>query len=349
MFDILYRIIDANFNRAREAFRVMEEYCRFGLNHPALSAKTKQLRHRLCDAISKLDSVKLLCSRDVAGDVGRELKIEGQLSRQSLEDCFTAAAKRASEALRALAEAAQSIDPTVASVMEKLRFEVYSLEKEIAIKAAVGHKFRTVRLYVLINATPEIPQKKTLDLARACIAGGADCLQLRAKNMPDKILLDCARQFTSLCRNNHTLSIINDRADIAVLTEADGTHLGQNEIPIQAARNLARTPLIFGASTHSENELQQAIASGSDYIAIGPAFPSPTKPALQTAGLDYLKNALPLLNNAGIFHVAIGGINQNTINSLIDIGVQTIAVSSAVCNTENPEKACKALKERLLK
>ena len=108
--DVLYRIIDANFNRAREALRVMEEYCRFGLNHSGLAGKAKQCRHRLCEAISKLDSVKLICSRDVAGDVGRELKVEGQLSRQSIEDCFTAAAKRASEALRTLAESIQTID-----------------------------------------------------------------------------------------------------------------------------------------------------------------------------------------------------------------------------------------------
>ncbi len=327
----------------------MEEYCRFSLNHPALAAKTKQLRHRLCDALAKLDSMKLLCSRDIVGDVGKDLKVDGQLSRKSIEDCFTAAAKRASEALRALAEASQAIDPNIASVMEKLRFEVYSLEKETVLKASAAEKFRNVHLYVLINVTPEIPENKMMDLARACIAGGADCLQLRAKKLSDKTLLNLAERFTSLCKDNSTISIINDRVDIAVLAGANGVHLGQNEIGLESARNLAKTPLILGSSTHLENELQQAIASGSDYIALGPAFASPTKPKLQTAGLDYLRKALPLLNEAGIFHVAIGGINQNNIESLLNIGIRTVAVSSAVCDSENPEKACNVLKNRLLK
>ena len=104
MNDILYRIIDANFNRTREALRVMEEYCRFGLSNPALSGKAKQCRHSLCQSMMGIDPKKRLLNRDIDGDVGRELKVEGQLQRQSLEDCFTAAAKRASEALRALAE-----------------------------------------------------------------------------------------------------------------------------------------------------------------------------------------------------------------------------------------------------
>jgi thiamine-phosphate pyrophosphorylase len=91
MSDVLYRIIDANFNRSREALRGMEEYCRFLLDDKALSGQAKQMRHRLCEAIGRLDAARLLCARDVAGDVGRGLSVEGQLSRATLADCFTAA------------------------------------------------------------------------------------------------------------------------------------------------------------------------------------------------------------------------------------------------------------------
>ncbi len=349
MSNVLYRIIDANFNRAREAFRVMEEYCRFGLNHPGLAGRAKQCRHRLCEAISTLDSGKLICSRDVAGDVGRELKVDGQLCRQSLEDCFAAAAKRATEALRALAESTQSIDAHVAAVMEQLRFEAYALEQDTILKATAATKWAKVRLYVLINASPQTPPEDVLRLTETCIAGGADCLQLRAKNLTDTQLLSLAKSFTTLCKEASVISIINDRVDIAILSGADGVHLGQDDIPAGQARKLAPMPLIIGASTHSQEELKQAIASGSDYIAIGPAFPSTTKPHLSIAGLDYLKTALPILEQAGIPHVAIGGIGQHTIDSLIDIGIRTVAVSSTVCGSEDPEKACKILKERLLK
>ena len=344
----LYRIIDANFNRAREAFRVMEEYCRFGLNHPALSAKAKQLRHRLCEAIDKLDSVQLICSRDVAGDVGRELKIENQLSRQSLEDCFTAAAKRASEALRALAESTQSIDAQVAAMMEKLRFEVYALEQETVLKACIATKWENVRLYVLINALPGTPPQDVLNLTHACIAGGADCLQLRAKNLTDASLLKLAEAFCALCKETSVVSIINDRVDIAILCGADGVHLGQDEIPVHEARRLARMPLIVGTSTHTQGELAGTIESGCDYVAIGPAFSSPTKPDIPVAGVDYLRAALATLEHAGMPHVAIGGIDQTNIHSLREIGIKTVAVSSAVCDAQNPQESCETLKNMLL-
>ena len=93
----------------------MEEYCRFGLNHPGLAAKAKSCRHHLCEELKTIDPVLLLSNRDTEGDVGKGLKIDGQQRRASLEDCFTAAAKRASEALRALAESTQTIHVTPSS------------------------------------------------------------------------------------------------------------------------------------------------------------------------------------------------------------------------------------------
>ena len=95
----VYRIIDANFNRAREALRVMEEFCRFGLNSSALTGRTKQFRHELSAEIAKLDSAKLIASRDTLGDVGVNTTVDKQIGRDSLYDCFTAACKRLPEAL----------------------------------------------------------------------------------------------------------------------------------------------------------------------------------------------------------------------------------------------------------
>lgn len=321
----------------------MEEYCRFGLNNQSLSGRAKQLRHQLCEAIGRLDAGRLLCSRDTDGDVGKTTQVEGQLKRQSIEDCFTAAAKRASEALRALAEASQAIDASVAAVAEKLRFETYALEKDVVLKAAAISKFAPVRLYVLINAAPESRAADVLALARDCITGGADCLQLRAKGLTDQSLLELAEPFVEICREGNVVSIINDRADIAVLSGADGVHLGQDEISPAQARQLARTPLIIGASTHSLAELEQAITAGYDYIAIGPAFASPTKPNIRVAGMDYLAQALPILEQAGLPHVAIGGINTENVDILAKAGIRTVAVSSSVCHTQSPANSCQNL------
>ncbi|RKY13756.1 MAG: thiamine phosphate synthase [Planctomycetota bacterium] len=348
MIDVLYRIIDANFNRGREALRVMEEYCRFGLNHPALSAQAKQCRHQLCQSMKGVDPQKLLSNRDVGGDVGRELRVTGQLQRQSLEDCFTAAAKRASEALRALAESIQTIDPAISAAMEKIRFEVYALEKKCVLYACSKHQLESVRLYVLINATAQTDEHKVLDLAKTCIDNGADCLQLRAKEFCDSSLLDLARKFTALCKEAGAVSIINDRADIAILSDADGVHLGQNEIGVSCVRQLAKRPLIIGVSTHTLDELSAAIDSGCDYVGIGPAFASPTKPKLNLAGIGYIRQALAVLEQTGIFHVAIGGIHSQNIPVLLDIGVRAVAVSSALTHSGNPAESCNTLKNTLL-
>ena len=127
----VYRIIDANFNRAREAIRVMEEFCRFSLNSTALFERTKQLRHELSSTISPLDAQRLVANRDTIGDVGVGKTVEKQLHRESLADCCTAACKRLTEALRALAEVIQTQNTSAAQKIENLRYAAYTLEKDI--------------------------------------------------------------------------------------------------------------------------------------------------------------------------------------------------------------------------
>jgi thiamine-phosphate pyrophosphorylase len=347
MSDVLYRIIDANFNRSREALRGMEEYCRFLLDDKGLSGQAKQMRHRLCAAIARLDAAKLMGARDVAGDVGRGLSVDGQLSRASLADCFTAAAKRASEGLRTLAEMTQTLNGDVAAVCEQLRFGVYDLEKAVFVTAFKRDKLEKIRLYVLINVGPETSDTAALELAKRCIAGGADALQLRAKGISDRRFLALAAAFSNLCKTDGAVGIINDRVDMAVLSEADGVHLGQDELPPEAARTLLKRPILVGGSTHSADELRQAIAAGFDYVGVGPAFPSLTKPELKTAGLDYVRKAVEMLRGTGIRPVAIGGIGPENLPAILETGIEAVAVGAAV--SEEPQAACRRLKDILIK
>ena len=224
----VYRIIDANFNRAREGLRVIEEYCRFAMESASLSARAKTLRHRLCDAVAKLDAGKLAACRDSQADVGRAMHVDNQLARKDLRDCFTAAAKRLPEALRALAETTQTLDPALAQVFEELRFNAYTLEKDIVLADNAAEKFKSVRLYVLITVTPDTADASVFDLASACALSGADCLQLRTKGVSDDRILHLACEFVRICAENEIVSIINDRTDIAVAAGADGVHLTQN-------------------------------------------------------------------------------------------------------------------------
>lgn len=346
MSDVLYRIIDANFNRSREALRGMEEYCRFLLDDKDLSGKAKQMRHRLCEAIGRLDAARLLCARDVAGDVGRGLSVEGQLSRATLADCFTAASKRASEGLRTLAEMIQTIDADAAAVCEQLRFGVYDLEKAVFIAAFKRDRLEKIRLYVLINVGPETTDAVVLEKARRCIAGGADALQLRAKGISDRRFLSLAANFAGVCKTDGAVGIINDRVDIAVLSEADGVHLGQNELEPQSAMTLLKRPVLMGGSTHSPEELQGAISAGYDYVGVGPVFASMTKPGLKTTGLEYVREAVKRLEGTGILPVAIGGIGPDNVESVLETGIKAVAVSAAV--TLEPEWICRQLKKNIL-
>ena len=341
-----YRILDANFNRAREALRAVEEYCRFVLNAGTLSERVKQLRHELCAAVSRLDTGRLIAGRDTQRDVGAGVKVEGQFERATLKDCFSAGAKRLTEALRVLAEIAQTENKTVAEALEHLRYEAYTLEKDIILFSDPVERFNRVRLYMII--TSNLPAE-VLSLASKCATGGADCIQLRAKAMPDDRLFAMAVEFVEICREMGALSIINDRADIAVAAGADGVHLGQNDLPVEQARRLQLSPMIIGKTTHSLKEIDAACPSLPTYVGLGPAFETVTKPDVDVAGLDYIRQGVERLAGTGISHVALGGITLDNVEQVIQAGTDRVAVCAAVTKAADPADACRRLKEEITK
>ncbi len=340
-----YRIIDANFNRAREAVRVIEDYCRFALNCDSLSQRARQLRHNLCAAIGELDTDRLIASRDTLNDVGVGSVVENQMQRTELHDCFTAAAKRLPEALRTIAEVAQTINPAIALKIEDLRYTAYTLEKDILLFSSGVEKFQRVKLYVLITGKQLL---EVLQLTESCATGGADCLQLRVKDAEDDAFLEIAAEFVKICRRENVISIINDRADIAIAAGADGVHLGQNDLPIEKVRTLQITPLIIGKTAHSQRQIQAACSELPTYVSIGPVFATSTKPELAPVGLDYVTMSVKTLEPAGIGHVAIGGINLKNIDSVLAAGAERIAVCSAVMQAPDPARMCRAFKEKII-
>ena len=374
----VYRIIDANFNRCREGLRVMEEFCRFGLDNAGFSSRCKELRHRLTRTVGRFDGEKLIVCRDSVNDVGSTSCVKKQMTRTNLKDCFLAAAKRAGEALRALAEAGQIIDGEAAGEFERLRFEVYTLEKDVVGAVWGSERFSNVRLYVLITVAHSDGYDKAIELTKQCASGGADCIQLRCKGAgqargeradeelgrgvgeclnstrtvarrkgyDDSEVLELATEFAQVCKDARVMSIINDRSDIAIASGADGVHLGKGDIPIEHVRKLGARPMIIGVTTHNVQELEEAIKSGADYVGIGPMFGTVTKPELETAGLGYAEKAAQMLAGTGVGHVAIGGIDIDNIDSVLATGIRAVAVCSAVTGADRPEEACRALKIR---
>lgn len=338
----VYRIIDANFNRAREGMRVAEEFCRFALDNEPLSGRCKELRHRLSNLIAKLDVQKLITARDTENDIGCGMSVAGQMKRDSFEDCVTAGFARTTEALRAISEAISTFDVKSGSDFEKIRYDCYILEKDISIHGYPSLKFKKIRLYCIITVQNgiNVPQ-----IIRQCAKGGADCLQLRAKEISDCQYLTLAREFVDLCKQNDVISIINDRPDIAVAADADGVHLGQNDLPADEVRKLQLKPLIIGISTHSMAELNKAVLQKPHYVALGSVFSTNTKQQVEICGLEYVTKAVEFLKDKSVEAVAIGGITPDNVEKVLKAGARRIAVSSCVCQAKSPADVCKRLKE----
>ena len=336
------RILDANANRAREALRVVEDYARFVLDDGDLSRALKDIRHGLVEA-TKGFTAEAILHRDTPGDVGTGIKTEAEATREDLADVITAAGKRLGEALRAIEECLKTTSPADAARIEALRYRFYDVEHRVAFTLRRGGHFADVRLYVLI--TEKLCIRPWLETAEQAILGGADCLQLREKELDEGELLHRARQLTELCRQHGVLSIINDRPDIALLSGADGVHVGQEDLPAAEVRRLVGNDKLVGVSTHQMEDAKRAVIDGADYIGVGPFFPSATKPRDFIAGPAYARE---VAGSIPLPAVAIAGITAQNVDEVLRTGIRAVAVSSAVVGAPDPRAAAAELKSRLL-
>ncbi|WP_127958242.1 thiamine phosphate synthase [Serratia microhaemolytica] len=194
-------------------------------------------------------------------------------------------------------------------------------------------------LYVIPDSTLGAPLslEKQTELA---LQGGASAIQLRDKRMDGKTLFATATRMQALCRAYGALFLVNDRLDIALACGADGVHLGQSDLPINQARNLAKRPFIIGASAGSVDEAQQAAEAGADYLGFGAVFATASKQDIEVIGLTTLNL---LANATQLPSVAIGGINHENLAQVMAQGVNGIAVISAAITGNVPEQTARLL------
>jgi thiamine-phosphate pyrophosphorylase len=337
------RVIDANTNRAREALRVLEDYARFALDSDVLSRGLKELRHDLGAALQPI-LTEAIVFRDTPADVGTAIKTPAEKSRPDIAAVVIAAGKRSGEALRTIEEFSKIGFPAIAAKIESLRYRLYDLEQKLTATLRPAGRLANVRLYVLI--TESVCKHPWLQTAEAAIDGGADCLQLREKNLPDKELLNRAKILADLCRRRGILCIINDRADIAVLAGADGVHLGQEDLYVPQARRIVGNQKIIGLSTQNLEQAQAAVESGADYIGVGPIFKSSTKSRDFLPGLEY---AAEVANRISIPAIAIAGIGPENVRQVLQAGIRAVAVTAAIVAADDVAAATKKIKELLLK
>ena len=331
------RILDANFNRAREALRVMEDFARFALDERALCEQLKQLRHDLTTCIADLP-LDLLGGRDTSGDIGTEISTAQESLRSTTEDVIEAAAGRLTEALRCLEEYSKIVSPSAAEILESLRYRAYEAHKQLLLRPTARHKrLAQVRLYVLLTESRcHLPWREVL---QQVLEAGVGCVQLREKELCDAELLERAQEVREKCQEFGVLFIMNDRSDIAVLSQCDGIHLGQDDLAPEAARRLLNPRQVIGVSTHNESEFCAAASQEPDYLAVGSVFASPTKPEVPACGLEYIRLVREGTTGTGGWMgplFAIGGIAPENAGSVFEAGATGIAVCDAVIAREEP-------------
>lgn len=336
------RALDAGLNRAREALRVIEDYCRFVLADALLCAELKQLRHDLARAADEQAPPGLLEARDTLRDVGTSISTAGERSRASLAEVVAANLKRLQEALRSLEEFAKVPRPLLAELIEQVRYRAYTLEKAVLLGRTARARLAGARLYVLLTGA-SCAAALDWTIAEAA-AGGADVIQLREKSLPDRALIARARDCRRWAHRAGALFVMNDRPDLARLAEADGVHLGQDDLPVAEARRVLGPDALVGVSTHSMEQLRQAVLDGASYVGVGPVFASGTKSFEALAGLDYVRAAAAATTLPAF---AIGGIDGGNVGQVVAAGARRIAVSRAVACSDDPRGAAAGLRAAL--
>ncbi len=332
----IYRIIDANINRASEALRVLEDWARYSKDDKQISEKLKKIRH----SINHLSSAcsDFVMSRESEFDVGQN--IENNSKRKSVRDIIRANCKRFEEAMRVLSEYCQVIDLDI-KTFEKHRYEIYTIEKEL-LKNEKSLRLQNARLYLVTSRNGFKSDVNFLNVIENAVSGGVDIIQLREKNENENKILNLAKEIKKITFGTDVLFIINDRVDLALVCNADGVHLGQDDMPVSEARKITPEGFIIGLSTHSQEQGKAGVNSGADYLGVGPVFPTPTKPDYKVAGLEYVSWAKDNLKNIPWF--AIGGINEGNINKVIEAGAERVAVVRAIMNSTAPESTTNKLK-----
>ncbi len=189
------------------------------------------------------------------------------------------------------------------------------------------------RLYLITGARPDLEP-----FLEAAVRGGVDIVQIREKSLSDVALLDVLQEARETTRRLGVPLVANDRPDLARLAEADYVHVGQDDLPVAAARTFG---VGVGQSTHAPVELAATVA---DYAGVGPVFATPTKVGRPAVGLEYVRHAAA---HAHVPWFAIGGIDASNVAEVVAAGAARIAVVRAICDAADPERAASDLRRVL--
>ncbi|NOY52236.1 MAG: thiamine phosphate synthase [Deltaproteobacteria bacterium] len=187
-------------------------------------------------------------------------------------------------------------------------------------------------------------EKNPAGVVRAALKGGARFIQYRGKGKTSAVQLREARELRAITRKHGATLVINDRPDIALLSGADGVHLGTADLPLPAVRRMLGAGILIGATAHTSEEGKAAEADGADYLGFGAVFPSATKAGVAVVGLDRLES---FVRGSSLPVLGIGGISENNVADVCRRGAAGVAVLSAVTAAADPAAASRNLVRRM--
>ncbi|MDR0703860.1 MAG: thiamine phosphate synthase [Planctomycetaceae bacterium] len=367
--DKVYRLLDAASNRGKEAVRVIEDFVRFVLDHPVLTQRLKEFRHEFQNILQLFPTRLRLTARNTEHDVGTILEGSGEYQRDSVDSVLAANFGRLQESLRSLEEFSKLIKPEISRRFEQLRYQCYTLQKNVTLidltpqidsfrqieslplvddslplSSATKPDITAARLYVLTDIRSN--EEQFTDFVCAVITGGADVIQLRDKKADDRTLLRRSRILKEqiIASGRSVIFVMNDRPDLARIADADGVHVGQEELPVDEVRQIVGTEMLVGVSTHCMEQARQAVLDGADYIGAGAVFETITKEFSEIAGIQYLQEVVAEIQ---IPAFAIGGITVENLDHVLATGIKRIAVSSLLLRSSDPQKTATELRRRL--
>jgi len=325
----IYQIIDANLDRAREGLRVLEDWARFGLGKEKYVKRIKNFRQIL--GKNHLEIYKQ--SRNHTEDKCKGLTHQEQINRNTFEKIISSNSGRVQEALRVIEEFSRLHNHELSKIASEIRYEIYNIEIDLLNLSTCKNSEEILKendLYVITDQKDNL-----LEIIEKILIAGVKIIQHRFKTGTDKDNLEEAIKIKNLCKRYNSLFIINDRLDIALASNADGIHLGQDDLDLKSARKLLGYSKIIGISANNEIDISNALKDGCNYIGIGPVFETATKKNKKPIGIEKIKILTKDLN---IPWFAIGGIKSNNISYLKKNGFKKVALVSQLMNSEDPKK-----------
>lgn len=342
------RVLDANANRAAEGLRVLEDYFRFIRDDVAACEELKQLRHLLATTVDQLPGICPVLARNTTDDVGKSITAPGEYQRTDTESVLRANMQRVQQSLRCLEEFSKIHDPSSSQQFEDIRYRTYQLHQHFARSEYVRKALASAHLYAVLPGGDN--EQQLADLTRQLMLAGVRLFQLRDKKLDDRELYCRAMTMRRVLDDAQgepdelSMLIINDRADIARAVAADGVHVGQEELPVAAVREVVGAEMLIGVSTHTLPQALQAVADGADYLGCGPTFPGQTKQFDSYPGVEFLRG---VQSEVQLPCFAIGGISLENIDQVLATGFMRVAVAGAITTSDNPGGTARRFLESL--